>query len=110
MSPIEEFYTLYSQKKENCVWVVYQGKIFRSFPAENGVFAAIKFMNQHLQNFRLNGATLFCVFEPTLKEMGLLLLSRVDRVVFLKKTHPLEWDFLDRFSVHRLKREHYERT
>ncbi|NBU62565.1 MAG: hypothetical protein EBS28_02070 [Chlamydiae bacterium] len=107
MSPIEEFFSLYFHEKENHVWVLTKEKTFRSFSGKNGVFSAVCFMNKELKNFRLNGVTLFCVLEPTLKEMGLLLLSRVDKVIFLKKTHLQDLSFLDRFLVHKLEREHY---
>lgn len=107
MSPIEEFFSLYFQEQENHVWVLAKEKTYRSFSGKNGVFTAVRFMNKELENFRLNGVTFFCVYEPTLKEMGLLLLSRVDKVIFLKKTHHRDLAFLDSFLVHKLEREHY---
>jgi hypothetical protein len=110
MKTIEEFEASYRTSEKNCVWAFFQGEFYQAFFSSDPVFEAVRYLNRHLKNFRLKGVTLFCVFEPSLKETGLMLLSRVDRVIFLKKNLLEDRSFLDKFLIHRLEWEHYERT
>ncbi|MBM3196060.1 MAG: hypothetical protein FJZ62_04875 [Chlamydiae bacterium] len=110
MKTIDEFEAIYSKSEKNCVWVFHLGEFKQAFFSSDPVFEAVRYLNRYLKNFRLKGVTLFCVFEPSLKETGLMLLSRVERVLYLKKNHPEDRSFLDKFLIHRLEWEHYERT
>ena len=51
-------------------------------PAAHAELIAIRRASKKLGNWRLTGATLYVTLEPCIMCMGLILLARIDRVVF----------------------------
>ena len=107
MKTIEEFHHCVKKSPTNVVWLFYKGTFKGAFYGEEGVVSAVNFMNQELKNFRLDGVSLFCAKEPSLKEMGLLHLSRVEKVTYLEQIQESLNNDWDAFKVHKVKRELY---
>jgi hypothetical protein len=107
MRSIETFFELYSKSATNVVWVFHNDTFVKEFLGSNAVVDAVAYMNFEVENFRLLNTELFCVFEPTLKEMGVILLSRIVKITFLKKRGVFA-DIWDCFKVHHTTRVHYE--
>ncbi|MFZ4773352.1 MAG: hypothetical protein ACOYK9_05120 [Chlamydiia bacterium] len=102
MQVIDNFFETHKKRTTNIVAAFYNKMKVAEFSSNDPILDTIIFLNGLLKNFRLTGVTIATIFEPTLKEMGALTLSRVDQVLYLKK-HPLSappiWDH---FLVHRV--------
>ena len=107
MKTIEEFHQSVKKSTTNVVWLFQKGAFKGAFYGEDAIFDAVSFMNQELKNFRLDGVSLFCIKEPSLKEMGLLHLSRVEKVTYLEQIQESLNNDWDAFKVHKVKRELY---
>ena len=107
MQTIETFFETHINSPTNVVGAFYKGEQVATFSSSEPLFDAVLFLNNLLKNFRLTGVTMVMIFEPTLKEMGLLALSRVDRVLFLKKHAHSAPDIWDRFVVHQVEKTQY---
>jgi hypothetical protein len=107
MKTIQEFSHAVKKSTTNVVWLFHKGDFKGAFYGKDAIFSAVNFMNLELKNFRLDGVTLFCIEEPSLKDMGLLHLSRVEKVTYLEPIEEsLNHDW-DAFKVHKVKRELY---
>ena len=107
MKTIEEFHQSVKKSTTNVVWLFQKGAFKGAFYGEDAIFDAVSFMNQELKNFRLDGVSLFCIKEPSLKEMGLLHLSRVEKVTYLEQIQESLNNDWDGFKVHKVKRKLY---
>jgi len=102
---MKQFFETYENFETNVIEAYKNGERILFF--EGALFDAILYLNNVVKNFRLTGVTILTLFEPTLKEMGLVTLSRVERLIFLKK-HPLAApEVWDKFLVHRVKKVQY---
>ncbi|MBU6149462.1 MAG: hypothetical protein KGQ54_04630 [Verrucomicrobia bacterium] len=107
MKSIEQFSFEFETSDIKVVRLFYKGDYRQDFFGEDAIFQAVGYMNQELKNFRLDGTIIFCNHEPSLKEMGLLHLSRVEKVCYLKPIEESLNKDWDAFKVHKVERELY---
>lgn len=108
MNEWAQFIDQYALKEKNVVWTFFENRFVKSFDSDEPIMDAVLFMNRHLCNFRLKGCVFYAVYEPTLKEMGLLSLSRVEKIFYLKRRGALDPSIWDKFLVHKVERHGYD--
>ena len=108
MNEWAQFSNQYASQEKNVVWTFFENRFVKSFDSDEPIMDAVLFMNRHLRNFRLKGCVFYAVYEPTLKEMGLLSLSRVEKIFYLKKRCEFDASLWDKFLVHKVERHAYD--